>query len=376
MKFSFIFFLTFLFSKFNLVFGQEVSTLTTYIDRRFEALHWHEDGRIYAIDYWNGSLYQLYLDGTIETVLSGYPALAGGGFDSSGNFYVSGANTGEIFRLNPDNSVLSVASGFLQPITLLEDLEDPDLFYITEYQDSKITKLTMSTGELTPFVSDNGLNGPDGIIHDWNGDLLVSNWENHKIHRVDQNGTVSLFTSLPELGNMGYITIVDEFLYVPSVSGNKVYRIDTNGQATVIAGTGLVGNLDGAGSIATFDDPNGICSNSTGDTLLVSSSNSVRMITNFSPINNIEEKTRAAFSLYPNPSSSSLKINVATSNSPLINWEIINNLGENIMCFKELTDTSLSGIYEIDISSLSSGNYIIQLFTSEGNPTTLSFIKE
>lgn len=356
------------------IFSQEVSTLITDSDKRFEALHWHEDGRIYAIDYINGSLYQLYLDGTAETILSGFPALAGGGFDSAGNFYVSGANTGEIFRVNPDNTYVSVANGFLQPISIIEDSEDPDLFYVTEYQESKVTKLSMSTGTLTPFVSDQGINGPDGIIYDWNGDLLVSNWENHKIHRIDEEGNISLFANLPAIGNMGYITIVDEFLYVPSVTDNKVFRVSMDGQATVLAGTGLIGNNDGETSQATFDDPNGICRNTAGDTLLVSSSNSVRIITNFSSPNTIDQQKLTSFNIYPNPVSDILKVDIDNSASSVSNWIITSDQGTKIL---DGTSIQLKDdeTLKVDISELASGKYVFQLTHTDGKVFSQVFIK-
>ena len=69
--------------------AQNVTTLLNDPSRAFEAIHWHEDGRILSVDYLNGRIYQVHLDGTAETLVTGFTYLSGGGFGEDGAFYFS-----------------------------------------------------------------------------------------------------------------------------------------------------------------------------------------------------------------------------------------------------------------------------------------------
>lgn len=356
--------------------AQEVSTLIYDPDRRFEAMHWHEDGRIYAVDYYNGRLYQLYPDGTAETLLSGFSALAGGGFDAAGSFYVAGINTGHMFRLNPDNSLDTVAAGLSQPVCVLQDAEDADLFYVTEYGSSEVSTFEMSTGQVNAYQEDNGISGPDGIIYDWNGDILVSNWNNHKIHRINANGEMSLFCNLGQPGNMGYITLIGDYVFVPSLSGRKIFRVDMEGNATAIAGTGSAGTADGAAEDATFTGPNGICHNASGDTILVGDGHRVRILTGFATqaaVGVQEQQEGPAFQIGPNPVAKYLSWTwEMPHDNALRAWEVSDSLGRIV-----LRGGSGPEIYQqrIDTSELRPGTYILRFRFEDATASEARFVK-
>ncbi|MFK7972751.1 MAG: SMP-30/gluconolactonase/LRE family protein, partial [Bacteroidia bacterium] len=168
--------------------AQDVSTLVTDSTKRFAAMHWHEDGRIYAVDYYNGNLYQVYLDGTVRTILDEFRNLAGGGFDHAGNFYFSDIAGGILYKLNADETYTSIATGMKQPVMILQDPQNDSILYITEYENSQVTRIVKETGAKSVVVKGRGINGPDGIFYDWDGNMMVSNWNNHKIHIVNPDG--------------------------------------------------------------------------------------------------------------------------------------------------------------------------------------------
>lgn len=358
--------------------AQEVSTLLNDPSREFAAMHWHEDGRIYAVDYFNGRLYQVYLDGTVETLVSGFSNLAGGGFDNAGNFYFARINEGIIYRLNADNSYVPVGSGFNQPVGILADPNDDDLLYITEFGNSKVSKLSISTGVKTPFVTGNGINGPDAIIFDWNGDLMISNWNNHKIHTIDADGNVSLFATIPESGMMGYVDRIGDYLYVPSFSARKIYRIDQAGEVTLIAGTGATGYEDGEGLMASFTRPNGTCHSPSGDVLLVSDDHAIRMIRGMAPdvvpIQEVLELADARIS--PNPAQDILTMQLRSSTNQLLHWSLFDQQYRPLRSGQIHLLSNEPNQLEVAIQDLAAGNYIIQLrAASKSRSAVFPFVK-
>ena len=355
--------------------AQEVSTLISDNTRSFESIHWLPDGKIFSVDFSNGRVYRIFPDGNVETILTNTPGILGGGFDQMGNMYVAHYNDGEIIRVQSDGTTETVASGFSGPIALLQDSGDPDLFYVTEYATSEVSTFNMSTGQRSPWLEDNGIFFPDGIIYGWNGEIIVANFENHKMNQVDVEGNITPFTDLGVSGDMGYITIVGDFLYTTSLSSNKVYRVDMDGNSEVLAGTGAGGFTDGAFDLATFTDPNGICANPAGDTLLVADVDKVRVITGFNPQptnvdNTVNEKD---IMLYPNPSNDILNVSISKNIGSQIMWGVTDISGKRIM-EGSVTNDGVS-LFSIDINQLDSVSYFLQIFHENGTPTSKSFVK-
>ncbi len=360
-------------------YAQQVSTLIDDPTREFAALHWHPDGRIYAVDYFNGRLYQIYKDGSVKTLVSDFTNLAGGGFDSQGRFYFAGINSGTIYRLNGDNSYTPIGNGFKQPVGVLARREDDDILYVTEFEGNRVSKLSISTGVRSFFAGGNGIKGPDAILYDEAGDLIVSNWSNHKIHKIDAAGTVRHFATIPESNFMGYVDRIGENLYVPSFSGRTLYRIDKAGNAELIAGTGSIspnGTVDGPGDQATFARPNGTCHNPAGDTLLVSDDHKIRIITNFAGTTSANaELPLAHFNLSPNPASDVLQISFTLTTPQALQWEIIDAKGQQLAQADSSKFTAGQNDLQISIEHLIPGIYTLRVLDEQHRRRQFSFVK-
>jgi len=359
--------------------GQEVSTLLTDPARQFAAMHWHEDGRIYSVDYFQGKLYQIYLDGTVETLVGeGFQNLSGGGFDNEGNFYFSDIEGGRILRLNDDNSYTEVGSGFQMPVALRASPTNNDTVFISEFEGHKITKLSLSTGEKVPFVTRGGILGPDAIIPGWRDELIVSNWTNHKIHTVSPRGEVSLFATVPGENFMGYVDRIGDYLYVPSYSNRKLYRIDREGNVTLIAGTGGdPGFADGPGDQATFGSPNGTCHSPSGDTLLVADHQSIRIITDFEPSTSTPTTTLAFnwFQLSPNPATNFLRLEMDLPQADSLDWAVFDAGGRQQAKGKFPPLAAGEQQLQIPVDKLKAGTYTIRLTNQEGRSSSFTFLK-
>lgn len=299
------------------VFGQSTGTLVSQPDKRFEAITWMADGTIYIIDFDNGNIHKRRKNGQLSTISLPFINLAGGGAGPDGRFYFSDFNGGRIYRLNSDNSYTLFASGIPQPVGVQLNA-DSTAFYAVSYANHSVHKITYPDGVVSTIASGSGINGPDGIVQMDDGDLLVANYNDNKLHRVSLNGAVSFFGSHPDLGNMGYVTKAGDYFYVPSIQRNAIARFDEDGNATIFAGAATAGHVDGDVSDARFQMPNGITSNVAGDTLLIAEANGrVRFITDLdnTTATSLTLDPEEALEVFPQPFQSSLSLRYTSPRS-------------------------------------------------------------
>ncbi len=352
--------------------SQQVSTLLTDAQREFESIHWLEDGRILSADYTNGNLYEIKLDGTVSTLVTGFSNLAGGGIDKAGNFYFSGIAAGTVLKLNEDNSYSEVTSGINQPVGVLPT-DNEDEIYVASYGASTLYLVNTATGTKTSFAVANGINGPDAIVYHDDGDILIANFNNNRIHKVTSGGEVSLFATIPSNGFLGYLALGESKIYTAAFSGKKIYEVTMDGQITHIAGSGEEGKVDGSALDATFTTPNGVALSPTGDTLLVTDAASVRMITGLNTVSDvIEEEFEASFVLSPNPVIDLLTVNLKQE-IELKKWEIIDQQGKLVKV--QNLDTIPTTPFTVSTSDLADGVYTFRLTSEKQKIQVKSFVK-
>lgn len=127
-------------------------------------------------------------------------------------------------------------------------------------------------------------------VHDSRGNLLIADFGNHRIRRV--NGTTGVITTIAGTGTPGYngdgipataATLVSpvgvgvdakDNIYITEYFGGRVRRIDAaSGLITTIAGTGGVAGDSGNGgpaTAATFGDIRGIAVDAAGNVFIAS----------------------------------------------------------------------------------------------------------
>ena len=355
--------------------AQKVGTFLHDPSVDLQAITWSITGKIYVLDFHAGDIYRVEAD-TLKKIGSGYGTVAGGGVDIQGNFYFSAHNKGEIYRVNYDDSIDFFAGGFSGPVGILLSF-NTEIFFVTDFDINGIRKLTLSTGEVSEYVSMQGIRGPDGIVRMKNGDLLVSNFTNNRIHRIDNNDNIHYFASHSQDGNMGYIASAGDYFYVPSVRGNSIDRFDQLGNRIQFAGNGKLGSVDGNASKSQFSHPRGITSNPAGDTLLITENGGkIRYITELLPKPIIDEQdAEAGFSIYPNPTLSYLNIEyICEEVCQTVQMEICNNLGR-VIERKRFTTTNNEVFETLEITHLPPNIYYLQIIEATGDRQMRKFVK-
>ncbi len=372
MRYRLLFFLVFTSA---LLLAQEVTTLVPPATiHSFEAISWGKDGRIYSPDFGGGHIHRINLDGTVTRIATGYLGPLGGVFTDDGMYYVSEYGTGKIFRISPSGQDSLMATGFGGPTGMLVDSAQTKIF-IADYNNSRVNVLDLETGESSVLAARSGLNGPDGIVFAPNGDLIVANFNDNKIHRVTMDGEVSLFATLTGSPNSGYLVNFGNAYICAGANGNRIYHVTQDGEASVWAGTGVAGENNGAADQATFLMPNGIAINPTADTLLVTSGErgiGMRMITNLGFPTAVAENLVESFQfqLSPNPVRSQLKVSYELPQSAAVKLALHAPSGQLLKTMVDSTQVQglQERVYQLD-DHLPAGHYRLVL-TVNGRSAT------
>jgi len=286
-------------------------------------------GDIYVADIYNYKIRQITPEGIVKTLagtglsgsLNGPVASAtfsnpnGIAVDLSGNVYVTETNNLKIRKISKDGVVstfagsgnygstdgIGTAASFCGPIGVAVDTMGT--VYVADYNGNKIRKIT-SAGMVTTLAgsgnygSADGIGtsasfyGPHSIAVDVSGTLYVTEFDGNKIRKITPDGVV---TTLAGNGTSGSIDgiganatfyspagiTVDSIgnLYVADRRNQKIRKITPEGVVTTLAGTGVMGSNDGIASVASFNDPSGICLDTRGNLLIADqSSQKIRKI--------------------------------------------------------------------------------------------------
>jgi len=147
--------------------------------------------------------------------------------------------------------------------------------------------LANGTGSAASF------NNPQGVAVDAAGNVYVSDSFNHLIRKITPAGVTTTFAGTGTLGFSGGAAAMAQFyspqglafdgsgnLYVADQGNNAIYKITSAGTVTILAGTGLAGYVNGAGTLARFNAPQGIATDAAGNVYVADRSNNmIRKIT-------------------------------------------------------------------------------------------------
>lgn len=238
--------------------------------------------------------------------------------DVTGNVYVADQANNQIRKITAAGAVTTL-SGTLLPGTTNATaigaaaaynnpsgvaLDATNNVYIADFLNNQIRKITVSTGAVTTFAGATGtgttnaagtaarFNGPAGIAADAVGNIYVADFNNNQIRKITAAGVVSLLAG-STAGNVNGAGAAAKFngprgvavdatgnVYVADANNNVIRKVAVDGTVTTFAGTGAIGNADGAGTAATFYHPAGVAVDAAGNVYVADTDNNlVRKIT-------------------------------------------------------------------------------------------------
>lgn len=364
--------------------AQEVSILVPRGDRAFEAVSWSTDGRIYTPDYISGWLFQVQLDGQLDTLLRGLQGPLGGSFDPAGNFYFSEFGAGALHRYSSEGVDSVLATDLGNPSGTYFDGANQRVL-VSDYTFNRLHSISLVDGSAEVLIDSSdasGLNGPDAIVAAPNGGYLVANFNDSLIHRLDTTGEVSLFTALPASPNSGYLIPYREGYLSAGYSDHRIWFIDATGQATVWAGNGIQAFVNGNRlDTVSFSLPNGLALSPDGDSLVISENTTIgqlRLITGLNQLTSMTSPTLAEawnFRLFPQPAEQSFTTTFSLLSPTRIGASIISLSGQTIYDYPILSHTAGDQRESWTIpDTLSPGLYFFRLRTSEAQQLTVPLV--
>lgn len=356
------------------LFSQQVTTLVPSGSGMDDALLLDSAGNLYAAGYDNGNIYRVTPGGTVTTFATGFASANGMAWDAEGNLVVCD-NTGPgIYKIAPDSTV----SLFLNVASSSGIIKDPlsDTLYFTSYLGHTIWKVAPDT-TMIMVAQGNGLNGPVGLDWDDQNRLLIGNFTDSKVYRIDRAGNMDYIGQYPQGGALGFIAYKDGYIYGTRFTTHRVYRMDTNGVNEVVAGWlgGQIDGYGGQGGSARFNRPNGIVFSPGQDSLYITDygAKSIRVISNLDSIGivGLSEEEMAGFKMetFPNPAVDKLQVNFEVPISGNVSFHLLNLQGKEIWSHEGGEAQIGQGSITMDVSRYPSGTYFLMMRSEHLNLT-------
>ena len=129
-------------------------------------------------------------------------------------------------------------------------------------------------------------NSPHGICTDRNGNIYIADRYNHRIRKITPAGMVSTIAGSGVIGGMDGVGASASFnepwavdcdtagnIYVADTRNYKIRMVTPSGVVSTVAGQGTFGTTNGPAVLAKFGFPSGICVTPDGSTIYVADHN-------------------------------------------------------------------------------------------------------
>jgi sugar lactone lactonase YvrE len=207
------------------------------------------------------------------------------------------------------------AAAFNTPWGLVTDASGN--VYVADEMNNRIRKITPA-GVVTTFAGGTAgyldgnattakFNRPKGLAIDNSGNIFVVDQSNHKIRKITPTGDVTTFAgsvqgfvngngttarfNFPE----GIVIDSNGNLFVVDASNYAIRKITPSGDVTVFAGAGTSGFNDGTGAGAKFNIIKGIAINTSTNDLYVTDGHRIRKITSAAVVTSFAGATTSGF---------------------------------------------------------------------------------
>ncbi|MCB0467768.1 MAG: T9SS type A sorting domain-containing protein [Aequorivita sp.] len=355
------------------IYGQTVTTITQGSPN--DAISIDGGGNIYAAYYHatEGKVFKYDASWNVSTFFESPNSCLGLATNAMEQVYNCDGNGNTIRMFQPDGTLFATFPAVGFPADIVNVPGSEDMIFST-YSGNTINRLEPD-GTITTISNDPLLDGPVGIAQDEVGGLYVGNYNNRKIYKVNNDGTLEYIATVGSMGNLGYIAYAQGMLWGTVLQEHKIYMIDPNNtdDVTLFAGSSN-GTMDGDISVATFSGPNGITFNETGDTMYITEYNTqnIRIISNIQLGTETFKKSNVTIITPLNTNEIVIQARFPEKGSVTI--AIYNVFGQTVY-EKDLTTDQQNFVEKINTSTWAHGVYVAKLKLGSSSVTKKILIK-
>jgi DNA-binding beta-propeller fold protein YncE len=191
---------------------------------------------------------------------------------------------------------IGTTARFNTPTGIFVDANN-EFLYVADYNNSRIRKVTISTGAVTTVMSGStvvAITNPEDLVVDGSGNIFVTSGNTNKVHKITSSGTLSDFSGSGTAGFQDGTAAIARFndprgidmdgagnFYVADGSSTHAIRkITPSGDVSTLAGsgTGVGGSItNGVGTAARFNLPWDVFLDRTNSLLYVADFNAHRI---------------------------------------------------------------------------------------------------
>lgn len=245
----------------------QVTTVIGGLGRGIHSIARDRSGNLFIPAEDQGKIYKISPDGQHSVFFSTTPGpvtfMGGAEFDQSGILYATfGGN--KILKFTPDgqSSVFYDGTGLKHIYHV--DFDKQGNLWTVDYDLHALVKITPDA-RMSIVYQGAPLSNPVALRFDNKGNLFISNYGNHSIVKMSPCGTIEPFYKGPmvswpnnltagQSGNI-YVACVEP---LGSMVGHVITKITPEGAASIFAGSGIAGHLDGLLREARFNGPTGL----------------------------------------------------------------------------------------------------------------------
>jgi sugar lactone lactonase YvrE len=252
------------------------------------------DGRVLVADYDNHRVRVVYPDGQVSTLVEQPDFQRPFGLALSGQTLYVQTDRNQAGQQNlTSGTIWAVPVNGGEPRVVAKDLGRPrglavaaggTMLAMADHTEHTISLLVLDTGSIRPLAGVKGqagytdakgtaarFNGPYDVVVDSQGDLLVADSQNHRIRRVNLDGTVTTVAGKGEHGMLDGLAMqamfnrpqslaidANDTLYVGDMDNWRIRKMTADGEVTVMCGSGEPGFHNGKWMEARFYGMEGI----------------------------------------------------------------------------------------------------------------------
>lgn len=210
-------------------------------------------------------VYKMTPSGETSVYAKGFNGASGNDLGPDGLFYQSNVSGRKISVVQKDGTVEDFATeGFFSPVGLVKTA---NALFVANCGNGTIQKVDKE-GKSTVFAKSELLKCPNGLEMDDEGNLYAANFSSSDVVKIDKEGKVSVFATIPG-NNNGHLVYRNKRFYVVARGAHQIYTVGMQGKVELLAGTGEMGNADGAANQSTFRYPNDLAFSSDGKKLYI-----------------------------------------------------------------------------------------------------------